>query len=108
MGKTFYYFLFHMLQSPLISSYPPRYIHSQFKKFLNNNISNAFIIPLIESESYFELIRSNFLNRPTVTEFETVTRIAKLTDYNSTNNRDAINTSSLSSVSIKQQKQNSK
>jgi hypothetical protein len=75
---------------------------------MNNNISNRFIIPLIDSESYFQLIRSNFLNRPTVTEFQTAARIAKVTDYNNNNNsHDITDTSSSSLVSIKQ-KQNSK
>ena len=81
MGKTFNFFLFHTLQCFSISSYPPRYIHSRFKKFMNNNISNGFIVPLIDSESYFQLIHSNFLNRPTATELQVAARIAKATDH---------------------------
>ena len=45
----------------------PKYIHSR-------------LIPLIESESYFQLIRSNILKRTTATELEVVARIAKATD----------------------------
>ena len=99
MGKTFYYFLFHMLPSPLISSYPPRYIYSRFKKFLNNNISNGYIIPLIESKSYFELFRSSFLNRPTAIELQIAPRIAKVTDHH---NIKTIDTSTSVSTEQKQ------
>ena len=67
----------------------PKYIHSR-------------LIPLIESESYFQLIRSNFLNRPTATELEVAAKIAKATDHHDMGTIDAS-----SAVSAKR-KQNSK
>jgi hypothetical protein len=91
MGKTSN-FLPLLLDSFSFSSYPPRYIDSRFKKFLNNNISNGFIIPLIESDSYFQLIRSNFLNRPTAAEFRIAAGIAKATDHHDIETIDTVST----------------
>ena len=67
----------------------PKYIHSR-------------LIPLIESESYFQLIRSNILKRTTATELEVAARIAKATDHHDMGTIDAS-----SAVSTKR-KQNSK
>lgn len=83
-------------------SYPPRYIHSRFTKFLQNNFPNGSIIPLIESKCYFEMIRSNLLNRPTPTELQMAARIARATDQHSIEKSDP--TSAVSS----KQKQKSK
>ena len=67
----------------------PKYIHSR-------------LIPLIESESYFQLIRSNILKRTTATELQVAARIAKATDHHDMGTIDAS-----SAVSTKR-KQNSK
>ena len=56
---------------------------------------------MIESERYFQLIRSNFLNKPTATELEVAARIAKATDHHDMGTIDAS-----SAVSTKR-KQNS-
>ena len=47
---------------------------------------------MIESDSYFQLIRSNFLNRPTAAEFQIAARIAKATDHHDMEKIDTVST----------------
>jgi len=70
-------FLLVLLCSLFSDSYPPRYIHNRFMKFLTNNLRISSIIPLLETENDFIFIRSHLLYTPTPIEQQIPTRIAK-------------------------------
>jgi hypothetical protein len=53
-------------------------------KLLKTNLSITSILPLINTETDFKFIRSYLLNRPTITEHQIASRIAKTIDPNST------------------------
>jgi hypothetical protein len=58
-------------------SYPPRYIHTQFNKFLSSHLSTSYILPNIDNQGNFALIRSNLLATPTISEYQIAFRIVK-------------------------------
>jgi hypothetical protein len=63
--------------SILQSSYPPRYIHSQFHKFYTSYLPTSFILPMITTENDFTFIRRILLDKPTIPEYQLAERIAK-------------------------------
>ncbi len=82
-------FLLVLLCSLFSDSYPPRYIHNRFMKFLTNNLRISSIIPLLETENDFIFIRSHLLYTPTPIEQQIATRITKTIDsldHDTTNN----------------------
>jgi len=52
-------------------------------KLLKTNLSMTSILPLINTETDFKFIRSYLMNRPTITEHQIASRIAKTIDPNS-------------------------
>jgi hypothetical protein len=51
-------------------------------KFFTNQLSTPSIIPLIHNENDFQFIRDYLLNKPTITEYQIASRIAKTIDLN--------------------------
>ena len=66
-------------------------------KFINGQLRIRSIIPWIETEADFRFIRSHLLNRPTVTELQMASQIAKVTG-----DHPAHNTADASSVAVKE------
>ncbi|CAF4517713.1 unnamed protein product, partial [Rotaria magnacalcarata] len=60
----------------LYNGYPSTYIDIHFGKFFGNAISQSSMIPFIDNENQFLIMRSRLLPRPSVKERETQHRIA--------------------------------
>lgn len=68
--------------SCVFSSYPPRYIYNQFKKFFTKySITSTSIIPMIHDENEFLLLRRQLLDQASVHEHRRATRLAQMFDY---------------------------
>ncbi len=57
-------------------------------KFITNNLRILSIIPLFETDNNFQFVRSYLLNRPTVTDQQIASRIAKTIDSMNHNTAD--------------------
>jgi hypothetical protein len=57
-------------------------------KFLTNNITISSIVPFIANEQDFVFIRDYLLNKPTATEHQIASRIAKTLDLNNNDTLD--------------------
>ena len=64
-------------------SYPPRYINTQFHKFFSSYLPTSFVLPIIKSEHDFSFIRQLLLYKPTISEYQIASRIAKAITNNS-------------------------
>ncbi len=58
-------------------SYPPRYIYIRFNKFFSSYLPTPFVLPLITCEHDFAFIRRILLDKPTISEYQIASRIAK-------------------------------
>ena len=80
---VFYSLLINIYPLCLSSSYPTRYIHSQFEKFFTEySIRSTSIIPMIHDENDFLLVRAQLLNQASIHEHQRAVRIAETMDYN--------------------------
>ena len=80
MGLFFkLYFPYHILHI-FYDSYPPSFIHKWFMKFLTTHIRTTTLLPFIEKEYLFTLIRNFLLHKPTATAHRVASRIANATD----------------------------
>ena len=59
------------------SSYPPRYINSQFYKFFSSYYPTCIVLPMINNENDFIFLRQTLLTKPTIHEYQIASRIAK-------------------------------
>ena len=64
----------------LHSRYPPRYIHSRFAKFLCGFLAPSAVLPMIEHENDFATVRRQLLTKPTASEHQIASRLAKTMD----------------------------
>ncbi len=64
-------------------SYPPRYIHSRFNNFFSSYLLTLFVLPIINRENDFSMMRRMLLTKPNIPEYQIVLRIAKTIDVNS-------------------------
>ena len=59
------------------SSYPPRYINSQFHKFFSTYSPTSIVLPIINNDNDFTCLRQTLLTKPTIPEYQIASRIAK-------------------------------
>ena len=88
MGKLLLTLVPSMLYH-FFSSYPPRYIYSQFIKFFSDQLRNMSTLPWIDTVHDFQFIQACLLNRATLAESQMASRIAnamKSNDENITGN----------------------
>ncbi|CAF1274593.1 unnamed protein product [Adineta ricciae] len=59
--------------------YPPRFIHSQIKTFLSENDIKCPVVPQMQDDHQFHIVRHQLLNKPTVQAMALQSRVFKIT-----------------------------
>jgi hypothetical protein len=65
-------------------SYPPRYLYDRFYQFFPSHLSISAVLPTTNTENDFARIRYLLLNRPTIPEYQTASRLVKAIKNNPT------------------------
>ena len=97
----------HLFICLSIASYPSNYINEQFRRFFTKHIpsitSSSFILPLIDNEQQFFVLRENLLAQPSIQQAISMKSASKVTIITNSRGNQATTTPLMETI-VKQTK----